>query len=88
MDLGKAIKRGYTMKFKPPDLGFCIGELKLLDEMFSAFGEEVELSVHAVDGIYGILDRVGEELREIAEKQVARQIDEYAEEHEEERDTK
>ena len=78
MDLQNAIKKGYKMKFEPPQtLTYCIGELMVIDEMLDG-PHERELSVKAVEGLSGLLSAIAEDLEKIARK-VARQIDDAPE---------
>ena len=74
MDLEKAIREGSRMKFIPPaNLQFCVRKLRAIDELFGTVSE-IELSVSAVDGLFGLLDDIGQEIRDMAEEQIGKQI--------------
>ena len=87
MDLHNAINKGYTIKFKPPNLKFVIGELKAVQEMmgldsgipYTTEENDIELSVQAVEGIYGLLGNIGDKITKIAEEEVGQQIDDAPE---------
>jgi hypothetical protein len=78
MDLEKAIQEGTRMKFEPPILDGYIGRLKAIEELFPIPRAKVEISVHAVNGLYNILMDIAQGLETIAEK-MAREIDEAPE---------
>ena len=79
MDLEKAIKEETRMKFIPPaSLQFLIRKLRAIDELFGTVSE-IEFSVSAVDGLFGLLDNIGQEIRDMAEEQIGKQIDEAPE---------
>lgn len=79
MDLEKALEKGTKMKFKPPLLEPYITELKVMEELFSASKtEEMKISVQAVYGLVGIIDNIGDKLRDLSEE-VGKQIDEAPE---------
>ena len=94
MNLQNAINKGYTMKFSPPNLRFVIGKLKAVQEMIgldqgcflTTSKNDIELTVQTVDGIFNMLDDISQEIEEIAEKEVAMQIDDAPEPEEEGQD--
>lgn len=79
MDLEKAIQEGTTMRFKPPLLSGYIGKLKAIEELFPIPRTEIEISVHAVDGLFNFLTDIGQEIEKMAEEKIANQIDEAPE---------
>ena len=75
MDLEKAIREESRMKFIPPvHLQYCVRKLRAIEELFGTVSE-IDLTVSAVDGLFGLLDDIGQEIRDMAEEQVAMQID-------------
>ena len=79
MDLEKAIREDSRMKVIPPaGLQYCVRKLRAIDELFGTVSE-IDLTVSAVDGLFGLLDDIGQEIRDMAEEQVAMQIDEAPE---------